>query len=64
MPRDSPNFLAHVKDSLTDSLVQCGITKSNIKHIGFVSAKTGYGVEDLIQNLGKIWHCRSKFSEI
>ena len=62
LPKDSPHFLAHVKDSLTESLIQCGITKSNIKHIGLISAKTGYGVEDLINKLNRIWQYRSKCS--
>ena len=38
LPKDSPHFQAHIKDSLSESLIQCGITKSNFKHIGLISA--------------------------
>lgn len=60
LPKDSSSFLEHVKDSLTESLVQVGITKMNIKHVGLISAKTGYGIEQLINKLYKVWQSRSK----
>ncbi|XP_001599126.2 nitric oxide-associated protein 1 [Nasonia vitripennis] len=59
LPKDSTLFLDHVKDSLTESLIEIGLTKTNIKHVGLISAKTGYGIEQLINKLYKVWQYRS-----
>ncbi|XP_067628712.1 nitric oxide-associated protein 1 isoform X1 [Eurosta solidaginis] len=55
LPRDHNNYLNHVRDCLKDQMVQCGFDSLNIKHISLISAKTGYGIEELITQLHKIW---------
>ncbi|XP_012270544.1 nitric oxide-associated protein 1 [Orussus abietinus] len=55
LPRDSPNCLEHVKKCIVQSMKNIGINKANIKHIALISAKTGYGIEELINKLHKIW---------
>ncbi|XP_039956634.1 nitric oxide-associated protein 1 [Bactrocera tryoni] len=55
LPRDHNNYLAHVRSCLKDQMLQCGFDSLNIKHISLISAKTGYGIEELITQLHKIW---------
>ncbi|XP_036334088.1 nitric oxide-associated protein 1 [Rhagoletis pomonella] len=55
LPRDHNNYLNHVKDCLKDQMLQCGFDTLNIKQICLISAKTGYGIEELITQLHKIW---------
>ncbi|XP_054739986.1 nitric oxide-associated protein 1 [Anastrepha obliqua] len=55
LPRDHNNYLDHVKSCLKDQMVQCQFDSLNIKHISLISAKTGYGIEELITQLHKIW---------
>ncbi|XP_058794555.1 nitric oxide-associated protein 1 [Phymastichus coffea] len=59
LPVDGPEFKNHVKDCLTESLIQMGIVKSKIKHIGLVSAKTGFGIEEVINKLHATWNYKS-----
>ncbi|KAJ8666841.1 hypothetical protein QAD02_008503 [Eretmocerus hayati] len=59
LPKDSPHFLDNAKHCLTESLIGSGVTSGNIKHISLISAKTGYGVESLINKLHSIWQYRS-----
>lgn len=61
LPSDSPKFLEHVKDSLIESMITTGLRKANIKHVGIISAKTGFGVEELINKLHILWQCKSNF---
>lgn len=37
------------------NFVITGIAKTNVKHVGLISAQTGYGVEELITKLHNIW---------
>ncbi|KAJ9597758.1 hypothetical protein L9F63_011366 [Diploptera punctata] len=55
LPPDSRGYLNHIKESLTENLDNCGIPPGNIEHISLISAKTGYGVEELITKLHNIW---------
>ncbi|CAD7011590.1 nitric oxide-associated protein 1 isoform X2 [Ceratitis capitata] len=55
LPRDHNNYLDHVKSCLKDQMLQCGLDSLNIKHISLISAKTGYGIEELITQLHKVW---------
>ncbi|XP_011290479.1 nitric oxide-associated protein 1 [Musca domestica] len=55
LPRDSNGYLDHVKQCLKDEIVKTGIDRLNIKHVSLISAKTGYGIEELITQLQKIW---------
>ncbi|XP_037949551.1 nitric oxide-associated protein 1 [Teleopsis dalmanni] len=56
LPRDSNNYLEHIKKCLKSEIVQHGVDVMNIKHVSLISAKTGYGVEELITQLHKIWN--------
>ncbi|KAL3864046.1 hypothetical protein ACJMK2_005758 [Sinanodonta woodiana] len=57
IPRDDTGYLERVKTLLRDSCERAGLnpTGENVKHICLVSAKTGYGIEDLITHLMKHW---------
>ncbi|XP_011155376.2 nitric oxide-associated protein 1 isoform X3 [Solenopsis invicta] len=56
LPQDSKHFFTHIKECLLKSVATgTGIKKENIKHVALVSAKTGYGIEELINKLHKIW---------
>ncbi|KAJ8870083.1 hypothetical protein PR048_029094 [Dryococelus australis] len=55
LPADSRGYLNHVKKCLATSLKKSGISTANIKHIALVSARTGYGVEELITKLQNLW---------
>lgn len=55
IPRDSPNYLSHIKDCLVSETVNQGFSERNIKHVALISAKTGYGIESLITRLHMAW---------
>ncbi|KMQ89266.1 nitric oxide-associated protein 1-like protein [Lasius niger] len=55
LPQDSQHFFAHVKECLSKAVESTGIQKERIRHIALVSAKTGYGVEELINKLHSLW---------
>lgn len=55
LPRDSNSYLEHVKYCLKKEILNRGFNELNVKHLSLVSAKTGYGIEELITQLQKIW---------
>lgn len=56
LPRDSPKFLENIKQLLTNTVIQVtGVKKENITHVQLISAKTGYGIEQLINKLQYKW---------
>ncbi|XP_030384436.1 nitric oxide-associated protein 1 [Scaptodrosophila lebanonensis] len=56
LPRDSNKYLEHVKKCLLQQFTErCGFDALNIKNVSLISAKTGYGIEELITQLHKIW---------
>ncbi|XP_011698761.1 PREDICTED: nitric oxide-associated protein 1 [Wasmannia auropunctata] len=55
LPQDSKHFFTHIKDCLSKAIESTGIKKENIRHVALVSAKTGYGIEELINKLHTIW---------
>lgn len=55
LPKDSKGYLNHIRKSLHQNIIDCGFTKTNIKHVSLISATTGYGVEELITQLHNIW---------
>ncbi|MBN3271185.1 NOA1 protein, partial [Polyodon spathula] len=56
LPGDSQNYLKRIKEQLFQYCVKEGIyTGNNIKDVNLVSAKTGYGIENLISSLQKSW---------
>lgn len=55
LPQDSKDYLNHITKRLEDALIETGLSKTNIKHTCLISAKTNYGIEDLITCLHTIW---------
>ncbi|XP_021188141.3 nitric oxide-associated protein 1 isoform X1 [Helicoverpa armigera] len=55
LPGDSHGYLKRVKHSLVTEIRKTKLGEANIKHIALISAKTGYGVEDLISAMFKQW---------
>ncbi|XP_043797874.1 nitric oxide-associated protein 1 isoform X3 [Apis laboriosa] len=56
LPRDSPKFLENIKQLLANTVVHVtGVKKENITHIQLISAKTGFGIEELINKLQYKW---------
>lgn len=55
IPRDHPNYLNHIKDCLKKEAVRMGFEEKQIKHISLISAKTNYGIEQLITKIHGIW---------
>ncbi|XP_047356447.1 nitric oxide-associated protein 1 [Vespa velutina] len=55
LPKDSPTFESHIKMCISKAIEDAGIGQNNIKHISLISAKTGYGIENFINKLHKLW---------
>ncbi|XP_072935398.1 nitric oxide-associated protein 1 [Epargyreus clarus] len=55
LPGDSIGYLKRIKESLMTEINKTKLAKANIKHVGLISAKTGYGVENLINAMFKTW---------
>lgn len=55
IPRDHPNYLNHIKDCLRTEAMKMGFEEKSIRHISLISAKTGYGIEELITKLHSVW---------
>ena len=64
IPMDSPRYLAHTKQALLDVCEMAGLnpTGNNIQHVCLVSAKTGYGIEDLVTKLMTSWQLKGSRS--
>ena len=56
IPKDETGYLVRTKDMLMQLCKEAGLTTTNeIRHTALISAKTGYGVEELITRLLKDW---------
>ncbi|EDW00748.1 nitric oxide-associated protein 1 [Drosophila grimshawi] len=56
LPRDSNGYLTHVKRCLKQQFIEHGgFDALNIKNVSLISAKTGFGIEELITQLHKNW---------
>lgn len=55
LPGDSYGYLKRIKQSLVTEINKSKLGEANIKHVALISAKTGYGVEDLISVMFKLW---------
>nr|XP_031827115.1 nitric oxide-associated protein 1 [Nomia melanderi] len=56
LPRDSQDFFENTKQQLLNSVINAtGIKKEQVTHVALASAKTGYGIESLINKLQYIW---------
>ncbi|XP_025423199.1 nitric oxide-associated protein 1 [Sipha flava] len=54
LPGDFPGWINHVQKTLVQSIPK----EINIKHVAVVSAKTGFGIEELINKLHTLWQTR------
>lgn len=57
LPCDAPGYLSHVKECVTQTLKCAGLSR-NLRGVCLTSAKTGYGVEDLITCLHDTWRMK------
>ncbi|XP_063390538.1 nitric oxide-associated protein 1-like isoform X1 [Cydia fagiglandana] len=55
IPADSVGYLQRIKDSLMQEIGKTKLGEANIKYVSLISAKSGYGVEDLISAMFKVW---------
>ncbi|XP_076640449.1 nitric oxide-associated protein 1 [Colletes latitarsis] len=56
LPRDSLQFFDNVKNQLLNSVIDItGVNRANITHVELTSAKTGFGIEELISKLQSKW---------
>ncbi|XP_063829933.1 nitric oxide-associated protein 1 [Ostrinia nubilalis] len=55
LPGDSIGYLKRVRESLLTEINKTKLAEANIKYVSLISAKTGYGVEDLITVMFKEW---------
>lgn len=55
IPRDTTIYLDHIKECLAKEALRMGFAKNAVRHVSLISAKTGYGVEELITKLQSIW---------
>ncbi|XP_035600374.1 nitric oxide-associated protein 1 [Oncorhynchus keta] len=55
LPGDSENYLQRIKRQLSMYCADVGISSDNIKDTHLISAKTGYGIENLISSLQRSW---------
>ncbi|CAL8262455.1 unnamed protein product [Lota lota] len=54
LPKDADNYLQRIKRQLSQYCNDAGIG-GNIKDVHLISAKTGYGIENLISSLQRSW---------
>lgn len=62
IPKDSPGYLARTRKALLATCESSGLnpTGKNIRHVCMVSAKTGYGIENLVTKLMTVWQLKGK----
>ncbi|KAJ2946777.1 hypothetical protein O0L34_g12841 [Tuta absoluta] len=55
LPGDSEGYLKRIKQCLVTEISKTKLAEANIRYVALISAKTGYGVEDLISAMFKYW---------
>ena len=55
LPQDSDGYLSRVAASLTAAMERCGVDRLNVKHTCLVSARSGFGIEELITVIQTHW---------
>lgn len=55
LPRDSQNYLQRIRRQLAQHCTDAGIPTRDSKDVHLISAKTGYGIENLITKLQTSW---------
>lgn len=58
IPMDQPDYLNHIRHCLKEEALKLGFEERFIKHVSLISAKTGYGIEELITQLQHIWNSK------
>ena len=53
---DSDNYLSHIQQCLENECHKRGLGKHIIKYYGLISARTGFGVEELISKIYRYWN--------
>ena len=60
LPNDGIGYMEKTRDVLFKLTEESGFKRRSIKHVALVSAKTGYGIEDLVTNLLNHWGKRGE----
>ncbi|CAF1108126.1 unnamed protein product [Adineta ricciae] len=55
LPKDSESYLSDVRKCLENECTKRGLGKHLVKYYGLISARTGYGVEELISKVFRYW---------
>ncbi|CAF0711988.1 unnamed protein product [Adineta steineri] len=55
LPKDSDSYLSNVRKCLENECTKRGLGKHIVKYYGLVSARTGYGIEELISKVFRYW---------
>ncbi|XP_050506546.1 nitric oxide-associated protein 1 [Diabrotica virgifera virgifera] len=55
IPKDDVKFIPNIKQKVVDYMKLNGFGTSKILDVALISAKTGYGIEDLITSLHSLW---------
>lgn len=56
LPKDGKKFIERITNCLREEVTKVsGIREKDIRHISVVSAKTGYGIEELVNKLHSNW---------
>ncbi|XP_017781920.1 PREDICTED: nitric oxide-associated protein 1 [Nicrophorus vespilloides] len=58
LPSDGRGYLEKISKQLLATVKESGFGMKNILAVSLISAKTGYGVEDLITKLQSVWQTR------
>ena len=65
LPRDAPGYLERTKEMLWKACEDSGLERDNyIKHVALVSAKTGYGIEELVTYMMTNWQKKGQCGKI
>jgi hypothetical protein len=52
---DSESYLSDVRKCLENECAKRGLGKHIVKYYGLISARTGYGIEELISKVFRYW---------
>ncbi len=65
MPKDREGFITRAREMLVNACQEAGLLKhAYVHHVCVVSAKTGYGIEQLVTRLMKDWAREGKRSTL
>jgi len=52
---DSETYLSNIRQCLENECTKRGLGKHIVKYYGLISARTGYGIEELISKVFRYW---------